>query len=212
MKQNMIVGGAALVALLIGVWASVTIAPPATPQYAQLYPQPRALHNAQLLSHNGELIDNKWFQGKWTLVFLGFTWCPDICPTTLAELKRIYPQLQQFSSDHPVQVLFVSVDPKRDTQARLKEYIEFFNDKFYAATAEHSVLFPLVRSMGMAYAIADSTDNPDYLIDHSASVVVVNPDANMVGRFKPAYKPGEVSVSDGEQILSDLPIMIAQYR
>lgn len=211
MKQNLVIGALAVVALVIGVGASIHLTKPQDPIHAQMYPAPRALHEVQLNAHDGSVIDNNWFRSQWTLVFLGFTWCPDICPTTLAELKGIYPQLQALDSDESVKVMFLSVDPGRDTIERLKEYIEFFHSEFIAATAEHKVLFPLVRSMGMAYAIADSTDNPDYLIDHSASVVIINPDGNMVGRFKPNYEPGKMAISDGEQILMDLPGIMASY-
>ena len=209
MKQSLIVGAAAVVALVIGVGVSIFLSAPKDPLYAQMYPAPRALHEAQLAANDGTTIDNQWFQSQWTLVFLGFTWCPDICPTTLAELKAIYPQLQSMADDDPIKILFLSVDPQRDTIERLDEYINFFHSDFTAATASHKVLFPLVRSMGMAYSMSDSTDNPDYLIDHSASVVVINPDGNMVGRFKPVHEPGEMAISDGEQILSDMPIIMS---
>lgn len=208
MKQNIAIGAIAVLALALGIAISVSLSVPKEPSYAQMYPAPRPLHPAQLDAHNGTVIDNEWFESQWTLVFLGFTWCPDICPTTLAELKGIYPQLQALSEEEPVKVLFLSVDPGRDDTERLNEYIQFFHPDFFAATAPHKVLFPLVRSMGMAYSMSESTENPDYLIDHSASVVLINPDANMVGRFKPINEPGKMAVSDGEQILTDLPVIM----
>lgn len=211
MKQNFFIGIIAVVGLVIGVAASIHFTKPQEPIHAQMYPAPRALHEVQLNAHDGSFINNDWFKSQWTLVFLGFTWCPDICPTTLAELKSIYPQLQAMDTKNPIKVMFLSVDPGRDTIERLKKYIEFFHTEFMAATAEHKVLFPLVRSMGMAYSIADSTDNPDYLIDHSASVVIIDPDGNMVGRFKPTYEPGKMAISDGEQILTDLPTVMALH-
>lgn len=209
MNQNAVIGAFAALALVIGVTLSVVLSQSKQPEYAQMYPAPRALHEAVLQANDGTTIDNQWFKSQWTLVFLGFTWCPDICPTTLAELKSIYPQLQAMQSDYPIKVLFLSVDPGRDTVERLNEYISFFHPEFKAATAPHKVLFPLVRSMGMAYSIAGSTDNPDYLIDHSASVVIVNPEGNMIGRFKPRHEPGKVAISDGEQILADMPALMA---
>lgn len=211
MKQNIILGCVAAVALVIGVWAALNVAPPATPVHAQMYPAPRILHESELMAHDGTTITPEWFKQQWTLVFVGYTWCPDICPVTLSELKGIYPELQALNDEHPVKVLFISVDPGRDDVARLNEYIQFFHQDFYAATAEHKQLFPFVRSMGMAYAIAESTDKPDYLVDHSASVVIVNPDGNVIGRFKPNYQPGEMAISDGQQILADLPVIMSLY-
>jgi protein SCO1/2 len=63
--------------------------------------------------------------------------------------------------------------------------------------------------MGMMYAISESTDNPNYLVDHSASVVVINPDGNIVGRFKPEHTPGQLAISDVDQILADMPILLS---
>jgi protein SCO1/2 len=103
----------------------------------------------------------------------------------------------------------LSVDPKRDTVERLNEYVGYFNPDFIAATGPHEQLFPLVRSMGMMYSMSESTDNPNYLVDHSASVVVINPDGNVVGRFKPKHVLGELSISDTQQIMADMPLLLS---
>ena len=146
----------------------------------------------------------------WSLVFVGYTYCPDICPTTLAELKSIYPELQKIPSDYPIQIVLLSVDPKRDIPERLNEYINFFHPDFIAVSGEHSQLFPLVRAMGMMYSMSESTDNPNYLVDHSSSVVVVNPKAQVVGRFKPEFVVGKLPISEGQKILADMPAIISQ--
>jgi len=101
-------------------------------------------------------------KGSWTIAFVGYTFCPDICPVTLAEINQVYAQLQESVVDTPLQVWFLSVDPKRDTVERLNEYINYFNDDFMGSTGPHTELFPLVRSMGMMYSISESTDNPNY--------------------------------------------------
>lgn len=211
MKTNTLVGIVAALALLVGMIAAIYIAPPgaAQAQYINLYPQPRQLPDFKLFDQDGQDFGVSALKDHWTLAFVGYTFCPDVCPTTLAELKRIYPDLKKIPSDFPLQVMFLSVDPKRDTQLRLKEYIEFFNSEFIAVSAEHVQLFPLVRSMGMMYSLSESTDNPNYLVDHSASVVVINPAAQVIGRFKPDLTPGKIAVSDGDQILADLPVLIS---
>lgn len=213
MKQNMLLGAIAMLALVVGVYLSISLTAPKKPEFAQMYPAPRVLHDVQLQAHDGTQITNSWFEEQWTILFVGYTFCPDICPTTLAELKRIYPALSGLADETPIEVLFLSVDPNRDDVPRLNQYIEFFNPAFTAATAPHKQLFPFVRSLGMAYSMAESTDNPNYLVDHSASVVVINPDAMVVGRFKPHHKPGtaQLAISDGEQILADLPIIMSMH-
>jgi protein SCO1/2 len=211
MKQKLIVAIAIVVAIAAGAYVSLVVAPtlnPKEPEFVRLYPQPRELADVALIDQHGQDFTKTELEGKWTLAFVGYTYCPDVCPTTLAELKGIYPQLKAIKSDNPLQVLFLSVDPNRDKTERLKEYIDFFNPEFVAASAQHKVLFPLVRSMGMLYAISDPTDDPDYLVSHSASVVVINPQAQVIGRFQPSAAPGQVAISDSQQILADMPALM----
>lgn len=215
MNQKFFVGVVALVALIGGVIGALYIAPPSTdssntPAYFQEYPQPRAISPFTLSHHSGKEFTEASLKEQWSLVFVGYTFCPDICPTTMAELNGIYPQLQQIDSVYPIRVVFVSIDPKRDTLNRLSEYVSYFNKEFIAVTGEHKSLFPFVRNLGMMYAIADSTDNPNYLVDHSASVVLIDPEGRVVGRFKPTRQPGKLSISDPQQILADMPIIIAK--
>ena len=202
----------AFIALVIGVVVSLNIAPPRgdKTQHVSLYPQVRALPDFQLVDHNNKAFTPQNLMGHWSLVFVGYTYCPDICPTTLAELKGIYPELQKIPSEFPIQVVLVSVDPKRDTPKRLNEYINFFHPDFIGVSADHPELFPLVRAMGMMYSMSESTDNPNYLVDHSSSVVVVNPKAQVVGRFKPDFVVGQLPISEGQKILSDMPAIMSQ--
>ncbi len=213
MKQNTIVGIVALIALIGGVIGAIYISPPgfynkAEPEYLSAYPMPRALADIQLTDQKGQPFTLDNLKGKWSLLFLGYTFCPDICPTTLASLNQIYPELQQIETDKPLQVVFISVDPKRDSISRLQEYTQFFNPEFVAATGGHDQLFPFVRSMGLMYALSESTENPNYLVDHSASVIVVNPQAQVIGRFKPAHQQGMPPITDGQQILHDMPLIM----
>lgn len=203
----------ALIALVIGVVVAINIAPPSITsktQHVSLYPQVRALPDFQLVDHNNQAFTSENLVGHWSLFFVGYTYCPDICPTTLAELKGVYPELQKIPSDFPIQVVLLSVDPKRDTPERLNEYINFFHSDFMAVSGEHTQLFPLVRAMGMMYSMSESTDNPNYLVDHSSSVVVVNPKAQVVGRFKPDFVVGKLPISEGQKILADMPAIISQ--
>lgn len=205
-------GVVALVALIVGLVASVYIAPPQVgpqTQHVSLYPQARALPDFELVANDGEKVTPLTLKNHWSLVFVGYTYCPDICPTTLAELKGIYPDLKKIPTDNPIQVMFISVDPKRDSTKRLNEYINFFDPEFIAASAEHVQLFPLVRAMGMMYSMSESTDNPNYLVDHSSSVVVVNPEAQVIGRFKPDFEVGKLPISEGQKILEDMPAIMA---
>ncbi|MFT4995417.1 MAG: protein SCO1/2 [Paraglaciecola sp.] len=201
----------AFLALVLGVILALTLSPPKhnAPKYINMYPQVRALPAFSLLDHKGKVFDLSDLENHWTLIFVGYTFCPDICPTTLGELKGIYPQLQKLESTHPIQVVLLSVDPKRDNTARLNEYMQFFHPDFIGTSGGHDQLFPLVRAMGMMYSISESTENPNYLVDHSSSVVLINPRAQVIGRFKPEFTPGKMAVSDGQKILLDMPAIVA---
>lgn len=210
MNQRIVAGVVAGVALILGVVGALYIAPPATDSdtqinHMQVFAQPRALSDFTLTDHTGEPVTRDALKDQWTLVFLGYTFCPDICPTTMAALNGVYPKLQALETSQPVRVWFISVDPKRDDPARLAEYVSFFNPEFRALTGEHTQLFPLVRSMGMMYSMAESTDSPNYLVNHSGSVVVVNPQADVIGRFKPVAEPGQMAIADVDHILADMP-------
>ena len=211
MNQKLLLTLVAALALVTGVgmawWFTTQSTENETPKYLQTFPEPRQLAEVTLVNQQGETVTNEVFKGHWSLLFLGYTFCPDVCPTTMAALGKIYPELKNISTDSPIQVVFVSVDPKRDTPERLASYVEYFNPEFVAVTGEHKMLFPFARSMGLMYAIAESTDNPNYLVDHSASVVVVDPNGLAIGRFKPEYNPGELAVSDSVQILTDMPVI-----
>lgn len=208
--NNKLIALIAILTLVAGMGVALMIKPGASvqPQYLQSYPKPRELTDFTLTDAKGQTFTKQQLKGRWTLAFTGYTFCPDICPTTLAELAQAYPNIEAITSEYPIQIVFISVDPGRDDQNRLNEYINFFNPAFKAATGEHAQLFPLVRSMGMMYAIAESTDNPNYLVDHSAAVVLINPKAQVIGRFAPDFKPGELAVSDSQQILTDLPVIV----
>ncbi|MFY0669999.1 MAG: SCO family protein [Alteromonas stellipolaris] len=217
MNRRIFVGVVALLALLTGVFGAIYLSPTgqsngSSPEYFQAYPEPRAIAPFSLTDSKGNEFNQASLENQWSLLFLGYTFCPDICPTTMAELNSIYPQMQAIESEFPIKVVFISIDPNRDSIARLDEYISYFNPNFIAATGEHKALFPFARNLGMMYAIAESTDNPNYLVDHSASVILINPKAQVIGRFKPKREPGKLSISDAQQILNDMPGITSSFN
>ena len=192
--------------------SSVSEVHPSGTDYMQWYPLPRKVSDFTLTNNHNQPMTNADLNGQWTLAFFGYTYCPDICPTTLAALNQAYPKIVATVSEQPIKVWFISVDPKRDTIERLAEYVGFFNSEFIGATAEHKQLYPLVRSMGMMYSMSESTDEPNYLVNHSGSVVVINPLGQVIGRFKPKHAPGQIAISDTAQIIADMPKVMAYYN
>ncbi|MCG9698048.1 SCO family protein [Shewanella sp. Isolate11] len=150
-----------------------------------LYPKQRSLAPFELTDQYGNRFDNARLQGKWSLIFIGYTSCPDVCPTTMAKLASAYKML-----DHKVdlQVVFISVDPDRDNQQKLLDYINFFNPEFVAATGPHQQVLPLTRQLGMVYSMVGEGEN--YQVDHSASMVLISPAGHRYATIKP--KAGQI--------------------
>lgn len=173
---------------------------------ALVYEIAKPLSDFKLNNQNGELVTKAQFLGKWNLVFLGYTSCPDICPLTLAKLNNVYKNLH---NDYPLQIWFMSVDPKRDTAQKRKAYIDYFNPDFLAVSGPHKDLFPLVRELGLIYAISDSNES-EYAVDHSASVALVDQNGAVRAIFKPEFKQGSVPLINASQLTEEF-IKIADY-
>ncbi|WP_116474850.1 SCO family protein [Zobellella maritima] len=175
-----------------------------------LYPAPRQLNGIDLTDADGQPLTEQDFKEHWSLVFVGYTYCPDICPTTLADMAAVYGQLKQASAQ--TRLVFVSADPKRDTQERLKAYTAYFNPEFIAATAEHDKLMPAVQQLGLIYGIYDR-DGSDYLVDHSASIALINPDGQLHASFRPSFTDqSQVPLVNSDLLVQDFTRIVNRWR
>lgn len=182
-----------------------------------LFEQPRVLAQFQLEDQQGEVFSNEQLIGKWSLFFIGYTSCPDVCPTTLSKLAALYPKLQQ-ASHNGFQVVFVSADPARDSQQKRLDYINFFNANFKAVTADHNKLYPFSRDLGFIYAMVnegnegdEGDEGDDYQVDHSASYVLVSPKGEKFAVFKPKPVLGQIGQINNAELLADLKKIFARY-
>jgi len=188
---------AAALAAGLGLWAAQKhYAPPASAampamRSVTLFPGTRALEPYKLDASDGGRITPATLRGHWTLVFLGFTRCPDVCPTTLQNLGMAEKSWATLPAATRPRVLFVSVDPERDTPQHVGEYAHFFGKDILAATADEKTLAAFARSLGMIY-MKVPTKNGEYTIDHSASVSVLDPDGNMAGLIRPPFDPAAI--------------------
>lgn len=149
-------------------------------------PEPRVIDEFELTGSDGQAFTLDDLRGKWTLVFFGFTHCPDICPSTLYDLQQVTRELDSTADGDPPlhQVLFVSVDPERDTPERISEYLAFFDPDFLGATGPDEDLWPLTRQLGIAYRIEEhEPGDAVYTVDHSASVLLIEPEGRLYGVF-----------------------------
>ena len=162
-----------------------------------LLPQPRELPAFNLRQSDGTPLGAGELAGHWTLVFLGFTFCPDVCPTTLAELAQAQKQWETMPESTRPRVLFVSVDPERDTPGKTGEYAHAFHPDTLAATADVPALEKFATSLGFVFMKAPGANfehNPqDYSVDHSAHIAVLDPQGRLAGLIRPPLQPQAIA-------------------
>lgn len=172
-----------------GLWLGnryMTTTPQPKLENAALYPQPRAIPAFHLTQANGKPLGLDDWRGHWNVVYFGYTNCPDVCPTSLAAFKQVWKDLGKNNLTDRVRFYFISVDPQRDTPEQLGRYVGFFSADFIAATGSDEELTPLTRALGLIYSRTTAA-NGNIEVDHSGSAVIVDPQARLVGMFRPPF-------------------------
>jgi protein SCO1/2 len=168
---------------------------------ALVYEQPVELSDFNLADQYGRPYDKTSLQGQWSLLFFGFTSCPDICPLTLHELRRFYEDEQNELYRADTEVVMVSVDPFRDSQEKLAEYMALFHPDFLGVNGDYAVISQLARQLYVAHSeppahaadhegTGSSTDN--YLIEHSGNILIINPQGNYHGFMEGSIKADNI--------------------
>lgn len=183
----------------LGLALSSQLFKPKTPAVAQsametvrLINAPRALPEFALETQQGSL-GNKDLMGRWTVVFIGFTHCPDICPTTLSDMARAQALWESSGLRAKPKLLFVSIDPERDTPAKIAEYAAYFHKDTLTATATATgpQLAEFTRALGLVYMKVPQGDS--YTMDHSATLAVINPRGEFAGIIRPPLNPEAIA-------------------
>lgn len=154
-----------------------------------LFAKPSSLHGTsynepyppasqiELTRSNGETFRLSEQKGKIVLLFFGYTSCPDVCPTTLAEMKQVMDVLGDKSKS--VQVVFISVDPERDTPDKIQQYVEHFNKGFIGLSGSVEKLEGIWNSYGVTHERVESDSAFGYIINHTARIYLVDQDGNL---------------------------------
>lgn len=159
---------------------------------AVVFDKPRIIPPFELVDQKGAPFTLERLQGKWSLVFFGFTTCPDICPTTLATLSQWYKTLDK-DIQAETQVIMVTVDPARDTPEKLSAYMQHFDKDFIGVTGEFLAIKTLTDQLNVAFNKV--TLETDYTVDHSAHLVLLNPYGHYHGIFKPPFQIGQLKTT-----------------
>ncbi|RPH98677.1 MAG: SCO family protein [Lysobacterales bacterium] len=151
-----------------------------------LLPEPRVIAEFELLDHDGRPFTRQRLHGRWSLLFFGFTNCPDVCPSALYDLNRVSEQLPRppGGAEPPHQVVFISVDPERDTPEVLARYVAHFNPEFTGVSGSHEQLAALSAQLGIGYQVEEHPPGAErYGVVHSSSVVLTDPAGHLRGAF-----------------------------
>jgi protein SCO1 len=176
-------------AVLVGVLLARMLGATSVPLESGTWlPQPRTLPQFHLQDLSGADFGLERLRGHPTLLFFGFTNCPDVCPTTLATLA----QVQRAPPLPGAQVLFITIDPERDSAASLQVYLGAFNNSFVGARGNAAALAPLLKNLG-AIAVRDNLPDGSYTMDHSATLYLLDTRGRLVAVFSPPFSAPKLS-------------------
>ena len=171
-----IVAAAGIAASLM--WRRPAIAIPDLATGTFLNPS-RELPDFSLIDQQGRTFGNSNLRGHWSLMFFGYTNCPDFCPTTLTTLAAMEKHLRTAKAKVRPQVIFVSVDAKRDTPAQLAKYVPYFDPEFVGLTApDQSTIEAVAKRLGVGVIVQPAADG-NYTVDHSGVILVLDPDGRL---------------------------------
>jgi protein SCO1/2 len=196
-RFKILLGLFAIVAFVLGlVLARLALAPRGSPipptENATILPTPRELPALDLVDQDGQALGPGFFRDRWTLVFFGFTHCPDVCPTTLTVMAQAGKQLADLPEDKRPRVLLITVDPERDTPPRLKEYVRFFDASFGAATGTLAGVEQAAGAFAVPFAKVPLPGG-GYTMDHGAGVYLVAPSGSIIAYSSPPLQPDVIA-------------------
>lgn len=184
MRSWMIISVLAAVAAGIGAAALLGMREPIALRSGTALAEPRAIADFELIDQRGGAFGRQALAGHWSLVFTGFTNCPDICPTTLTLLATLGKRLRR----DDLQLVFVSVDPDRDTPSQLAQYVGHFDSAMIGATGTTAQIDRLCAELGLAYVLNPGTAG-EYTVDHSTALVLIDPKVRVAAYFQPPHDP-----------------------
>jgi protein SCO1/2 len=185
---------AAILSLVVGLWLGWLYfktwnQPPPELRSATLLGQPRQLSPFALIDQRGEPFNLDNLRNRWSFLAIGYTHCPDVCPTMLLTFNEIDRQLTRMASKaSKADFVFVSVDPERDTPDKLDRYVRYFNPRIQGATGSEAALQGLTSQLGMLYKRVQTDGSAlGYLVDHSASILLIDPLGRLTAVFTPPH-------------------------
>jgi protein SCO1/2 len=145
----------------------------------------------ELVDHTGATVTDRTFRGRAMLVFFGFTHCPDVCPTELQVVADVLEKLGPRATQ--VAPLFVSIDPERDTPAKLADYVALFDPRLVGLTGSDAQIAAVARAFRVYYARVQPPGSSTYLMDHSSFLYLLGPDGGFRALFRHGTPPEDIA-------------------
>lgn len=209
LSHGLLAGALLAVSLVAGISLNKQLNAPKLPDFTTAYVLPDAVTLPAFNLGEAQAFTNTQFQDKWSLVFFGYGSCPDVCPTELYNLNNVAKLMADANKEMP-QVVFISVDPKRDSNDMLASYAKFYNDDFIGLTGDSSEIDKLANKFGVIYQKTFLANNGQYvsvpynsplpadqentyLINHSSRVYLVSPEGDYVAAFAPPHSAEKIA-------------------
>lgn len=198
-KRAITITVAILVSVVVGLMAAVMLQtinarPDIKAELEQrsvlLFDTPRLLPDVQLTDHNGNLFTADRFKGQWNVVNFGYTYCPDICPTNMADMNMAAKQLADMGYEDELQFWMITVDPARDTEEQLAMFVPYYNPSFIGVTGEPEQLSIIARQLSAVYFQEGTGEG--YTVAHSDNYAIINPQGHFVALKRPPHKPSQI--------------------
>ncbi|MBF0380897.1 MAG: SCO family protein [Magnetococcales bacterium] len=152
-------------------------------------PHPVPLQPFSLVDHHGKPFNLDNLYGRWSFIFLGYSNCPDVCPISLNLLANTFAELKEREELlAKTQTVVISVDPKRDKQESLKDYVSYFHPQFIGATGEPEDILSLAKQLKASYKISPTVDEEgNYLVEHTSAFFLIDPKGRFFALFQPQF-------------------------
>lgn len=182
----------ALAAFGLGTWYALAPREAPEPTGGYILDEPRALPQFALIDEQGRAFSPADFEGHWSMLYFGFTFCPDICPSAMSVMAQVKASLEDVE-ELDDRYYLVSVDPERDTPDRLAEYVQYFDPEFRGITGEFAQLDIITRAAGAVYKVPEAPENDDYLVAHSSTLTVIDPEGRIHAIFTSPFNPDAIA-------------------
>jgi protein SCO1/2 len=193
-KKTLIVITLSVIGIVIGIYTETYYQRNTPQEYMEgvFWPNPKQIGAFSMTDQNLREFTQEKLLGQWTFVFFGYTNCPDVCPTTMAVLNEVYRLINDAKNPIDTQIIFITIDPERDSLDKLAGYIGHFNSNFIALGGTQEQLDSFASQIGISYLYESAAEDGSYLVSHTSSIFLFDTKARLISLFSQPFNPLEI--------------------